>query len=536
MLDISKVQEDQDVDVATLEFSKQKNRAKLSMASNAVEKIGLDDKFPLFTQSLEESSVAVQPRPAVQAQPKAQPAISAEAHLRQAVIETAKKEAKAALKSSKKHKWTPEQKRQRREQRALQGGNETPRRRSAYSKQVALGRDSSIDGGVSLNPKPSPTDAAKSKSNTSTLPIRSVRKSSFNDKIVSASQGTLEEKMASAEAAQHLSKIITNLNSNAPVYRPTRASPLGSLYTPPNQNSQAFVPYQPVRFASAAATRNPFQSSTIARSTASLSQAKRDAKPDIPKQVSIANPFRSPSRKDPKLQRGAPKPTTAYLEQSSLPPRALSKPGDLLLVLDINGTLLCRKKQTTIIYRRPSLEEFLSYCLKNHSVLVWSSSQPENVDMMCSKVFSKAERSQLIAEWGRDTLELSSAEYYHKTQVYKRLDRIWKNERVQVHHPRYNQGERWSQRNTVLIDDSMLKAVAQPFNHIEVPEFELKNGKHNDGDGTEVLGQVVAYLEEIRAWEDVSSYMRKERFVLDGGYRWDWATGRRVCPDSREDL
>jgi len=372
--------------------------------------------------------------------------------------------------------------------------------------------------------------------------VRSARNGSVTETTKFTAINTKEGRMASNEAVQRLWKNAVSLNPSAPVYQPAKTAPLGSSHAPLTQNSQSFVPYQPVRFASAIATQKPFQpparglSHVKSRTRGTPARAPSRTRFNVPREHATDNPFLSTSQRDPNIHRGPPKPTAAYLEQSCLPPLSLPRPGNLLLVLDINGTLLFRRKKTEIIHPRPSLADFLSYCLDNHSVLIWSSAQPENVNMMCSKIFSKAQRSQVIAEWGRDTLELSASDYYQKVQVYKRLDRIWENETLQVHHPRYDHGGRWSQKNTVLIDDSMLKASAQPFNHIEVPEFELKKGKASDGDGTEVLGQVVAYLEELRTWEDVSSFMRRERFELDGGYRWDWGTGRRVCPDIREDL
>ncbi|MCJ1401432.1 hypothetical protein MMC11_004645 [Xylographa trunciseda] len=522
MLDNSKVQKDRDARIAALKVSIEKTCAKLSMDSNALEKMSLDEQFPLFAKLLEEASVPVQRQPTIRTQPW------------EDAIEAAEKEAKAALKSVKKPRWTLEQKQQRQEQRALQGGKEIPRGRSARKKQAAAERDCSIDGGVSLIPKPEVKDIAKPKHSTTILPVRGARKGSINKTATSTTHNTLEEEMVPTNTM--------SLNPNASVYQSTMAAPLGSSYTSLHQNSQSFIPYQPVRFASSIGPRNAFQppgkssSSTNGRLRDSPLRAPSRAKHNVPKEHATDIPLLSGSQKDPRVRRGAPMPTAAYLEQTSLPTRTVSKPGNLLLVLDINGTLLCRKKKTDVITTRPSLADFLDYCLDNHSVLIWSSAQPENVNMMCSKIFSKARRSQIIAEWGRDTLELSAADYYQRTQVYKRLDRVWDNEVVQIHHPLYDQGGRWSQKNTVLIDDSALKALAQPFNHIEVPEFEARHGQGNDGDGTEVLGQVVAYLEELRAWEDVSSFMRRERFVLDGGYRWDWATGRRVCPDMREDL
>ena len=511
------------------------------MDSNALEKMSFDKKFPLFTRSLEEASMLATLQPKQDATTNA-------------------RNATKAVKSAKKSKWTPEQKRQAREQRALQEEQKVFRGRSTRQKPVATEREHSGDGGVSLVSKPDVEDPVKSKLIIATLPVRSARQSSAIETAKSTIQNDPRENRASMEAVVHLPTNAVNLKPNASVYPPINAAPLGSSYIPVHQNSRPFIPYQSLRsviafcglppwridklrrFASAVATRDPFQPAAKGPSPAkgkwkSLpSRPTRQARFNLSKGFASDNLSSSRLPKGPKVHCTAPKPTAAYLEQALIPSLTRSQLGNLLLVLDINGTLLYRRKKTDVIIPRPSLAEFLNYCLDNHSVLVWSSSLPENVNKMCSKMFPHTRRSQVIAEWGRDTLELSASDYYHNTQVYKRLDRIWDNEIVQMHHPQYDQGGRWNQKNTVLIDDSALKASAQPHNHIEVPEFEPKNNKGNDIDGAEVLGQVVAYLEELRKWEDVSSFMKKERFVLDGGYRWDWVTGQRVCPDMREDL
>ena len=56
--------------------------------------------------------------------------------------------------------------------------------------------------------------------------------------------------------------------------------------------------------------------------------------------------------------------------------------------------------------------------------------------------------------------------------------------------------------------------------------------------GKDVLGQVVAYLEEARMWADVSAFVKRKRFVVDGEWRWDWGrdwttgmVGRRIQDD-----
>ncbi|KAL9132402.1 MAG: hypothetical protein Q9175_006427 [Cornicularia normoerica] len=210
----------------------------------------------------------------------------------------------------------------------------------------------------------------------------------------------------------------------------------------------------------------------------------------------------------------APAPTSVYLSDANAIPNLLSSPQRLLLVLDLNGTLLYRPRASQNYTPRPCLLKFLKYAFANHSVLVWSSAQPYNVKGVCTRLFSRDQREMLLGEWGRDTLGLTSAQYRERIQVYKRLDRIWGNTDLQHSHPDFERGERWGQHNTVLIDDSALKASAQPFNHITVPEF-VRGGGEQEGDGRDVLGQVVAYLEEARKWSNVSRFVRHVPFKID---------------------
>ena len=207
-----------------------------------------------------------------------------------------------------------------------------------------------------------------------------------------------------------------------------------------------------------------------------------------------------------------PKPTENYLHQASLEPCQLSKRQRLLLVLDLNGTLLERKRATKTCWLRPQLNVFIRYCLDNHSVMVWSSAKPPNVDLMCSKIFTGEDRSKVLKEWGRDRLGLSEKEYWTKVQCYKRLETVWNDEGVQSLHPQSTSGGHWDQSNTVLIDDSALKASAQPYNHIEIPEFIRSSGVNEDE--AKILVHVMSYLEDARWWDDVSKFMKKTRFSI----------------------
>ena len=228
----------------------------------------------------------------------------------------------------------------------------------------------------------------------------------------------------------------------------------------------------------------------------------------------------------------APTPTSQYLHLANLPPKSLVEPQRLLLVLDLNGTLLYRNKASSSYRPRNSLNPFLEYCLTNHSVLIWSSATPTNVEGVCKKLFNPRQRLQLLGEWGRDTLDLTSEEYYQKCQVYKRLERIWEGRALRDSHPDHASGGKWSQANTLLLDDSATKAQAQPHNLVELPEFtrnaQLEKGK-------DILGQVVAYLEEARMWKDVSAFAKRKKFTVDGGWAWDWDAGRNVGDDDEDD-
>lgn len=220
----------------------------------------------------------------------------------------------------------------------------------------------------------------------------------------------------------------------------------------------------------------------------------------------------------------APTPTATYLFLARAPTKVLTMPQPLLLVLDLNGTLLYRPRTATSYRPRPSLQQFLRYCIANHKVLIWSSAMPHNVVTICKGLFTSKQLKMLLGIWGRDTLELTPEQYATRVQVYKRLDRIWTNPAYALKHPLVRSGVRWCQKNTLLLDDSVLKASSQPYNLVEIPEYK----KEGSEDGKDVLGQVTAYLEEARTWDNVSSFVRERRFEIDKGWVWNWDSQQRV--------
>ncbi|KAL8805914.1 MAG: hypothetical protein Q9182_001695 [Xanthomendoza sp. 2 TL-2023] len=218
----------------------------------------------------------------------------------------------------------------------------------------------------------------------------------------------------------------------------------------------------------------------------------------------------------------APKPDTSYIAQSAVATTKLSFPQPLLLVLDLNGTLLFRSRASAAYKPRPFLEPFLTHCISTYHVMIWSSATPQNVTSICSRIFKPGQRQMLLGEWARDTLDLTPEQYQAKVQVFKRLDRIWNIDRIQRTHPDFGKGQRWGQWNTLLLDDSVLKSSAQPYNAVVVPEF-TKEGIAREARGPDILSQVVAYLETARTFGDVSSFVRQQPFQVNDSWRWDWA-------------
>jgi hypothetical protein len=92
----------------------------------------------------------------------------------------------------------------------------------------------------------------------------------------------------------------------------------------------------------------------------------------------------------------------------------------LLLVLDLNGTLVLRSRSGRTVFHRPYLRTFLHYLsvassdpkisgLSATEVVVWSSAQPHSVEKIVKDVFGPS--SSLLAVWDRTYLGLSEEDY-----------------------------------------------------------------------------------------------------------------------------
>ena len=187
--------------------------------------------------------------------------------------------------------------------------------------------------------------------------------------------------------------------------------------------------------------------------------------------------MRRPRRQHTPQHTASPPPppdaTEAYIDQAQLPVGLRTdKPQPLLVILDLNGTLIVKPNRTapTKFRMRPGVTQLFDYLFAKHVVMIYTSSRPHNAKAVVEKLFSSNQRRQLAAVWARDKLGLNRTQYNEKVQVYKKLDKIWRDKYIQAKCP---DGGRWDQTNTILVDDSHLKALAQPYNLLQIPEFAV---------------------------------------------------------------
>ncbi|KAJ5669264.1 hypothetical protein N7462_010334 [Penicillium macrosclerotiorum] len=243
-----------------------------------------------------------------------------------------------------------------------------------------------------------------------------------------------------------------------------------------------------------------------------------------------------PRARSPTPPMRRPAPTKEYMEQSSKLPQRSPQKRPLLIILDLNGTLIYRKhrKLPPNFARRAGLDHFLDVLTSNYAVMIWSSSKPPTVNAVCEKLFPGDKAKNVVALWGRDKFGLSKVQYNAKLQVYKELRKVWASPEIQAAYPgnaamreapsppknggsrfkSQNQnrahpsnlpaGQRWDQTNTILIDDSKLKALSEPFNILEIPEFTNNPAV----DESTLFANVLAKLEVLSRHDDVSKVLR----------------------------
>ena len=156
----------------------------------------------------------------------------------------------------------------------------------------------------------------------------------------------------------------------------------------------------------------------------------------------------------------------------------------------------------------------MAYTFENFKVMFWSSAKRHNVNSMIRACTTEEQRDKIVAIWGRDTLDLAPEEYNKRVPTVKDLQKILRNPSIR------KAGESdWDLSNTLLLDDSVMKAVLQPYNHVCIPEFmgdeDYWMGKLGEDDTA--LREVIGYLEELRYQAHVARFIRQEPFRVGDG-------------------
>ena len=237
-------------------------------------------------------------------------------------------------------------------------------------------------------------------------------------------------------------------------------------------------------------------------------------------QQPLPKPTRSGTLALDEVPPNIPEPAQDYILNASLPPFTLAKPTRHLLILDLNGTLLYRprniakernadmRKASKNPILRPYLQDFMTYIFERFDIMFWSSAKPHNVEAMIRAATTPEQRERVLAIWDRDQFGLTKAEYNAKSLTIKDLNRVWRDRRMG--------GKKWryGAANTVLLDDSLVKAAYQPHNHICVPEFLGTEG----WEGDVALREVAGYLEVLRYQGDIARFIKQHPFRIGDGW------------------
>jgi hypothetical protein len=194
-----------------------------------------------------------------------------------------------------------------------------------------------------------------------------------------------------------------------------------------------------------------------------------------------------------------------------------SMPKKCLVILDLNGTCIARPNlfEPKVFKARPGIHKLFDYLFEHHVVMIFTSMQHKNAAAIVEKLFTSSQREKLAGFWARDKLGLSAEQLHAKTQTYKNLIPIWLDRAIQSTHPVDEGRWGWDQSNTVLIDDSHLKAVSHPQNLLLVPEFSKKDAAEEklrptvEKSEEAILQSLILKLEELKFQTDVSRLILK---------------------------
>ncbi|KAI8973695.1 NLI interacting factor-like phosphatase-domain-containing protein [Mycotypha africana] len=173
-----------------------------------------------------------------------------------------------------------------------------------------------------------------------------------------------------------------------------------------------------------------------------------------------------------------------------------------LLILDLKGIFVSRgttKKKELEFYTRPYTKEFLSFAVKNFTVMVWSSCISTYTNFMCDTIFDELHPAGLIRPlivWDRSNLELTPTEFEQNLGTVKDLQKVW------------NVLQQYNAKNTIIMDDCLFKLLRQPYNAILINTFD-----HNDlRSPDQELLNIIQYLKVLKHQSNVANFIGSNPF------------------------
>ncbi|KAL5198116.1 hypothetical protein ABZP36_001628 [Zizania latifolia] len=191
-----------------------------------------------------------------------------------------------------------------------------------------------------------------------------------------------------------------------------------------------------------------------------------------------------------------------------------------LLILDINGLLADinqdhhnahmshGKVRGKLVFKRPYYYDFLRFCFQNFELGIWSSRLKANVESVVN-IIMKDLKQYLLFCWDLSKCtgtRCKTLENENKPLVLKELKKLWNKEDPDLP---WEQGE-FSPSNTLLVDDSPYKALANPPYTAIFPQPYSYHNKKDDSLGPG--GDLRVYLENLATADDVQCYVREHPF------------------------
>lgn len=194
------------------------------------------------------------------------------------------------------------------------------------------------------------------------------------------------------------------------------------------------------------------------------------------------------------------KPSQAYLDLVKKESKTLKEARkDILLILDLNGTLVSRNKRNKSMFVRPFSQQFFDYVFDNFTVMLWSSAQTHSVGYM-SRIFGDR-KQKLGLIWDRHSFKLSQRDFNRKVVTIKDLEKVWQ-----------HFDGKFDATNTILLDDSPKKTVLQPYNAVHPTEFEHFSNAFVSSGESELL-HVMNYLKTLQFQSNIANYMKNKPYL-----------------------